>query len=145
MKKIDLGQTIQIVANLGVIGGLVLLAIELGQNNELMAAQARFERLSVQTESATILAENPDLAGFLLKANSGAELDPIEETRLDYYLRRVFTNMEWAYRELPENLLPRERWKTITAEPYRRKFWLDHRSEFSSDFVEYLDKRYFNE
>lgn len=101
MKKIDLGQVIQILANLGVIAGLILLAVELEQNNELMAAEARFNRLSVQAESTTILAENPDLAGFLLKANSGAELAPIEQARLDYYLRRVFGNMEWAYRELP--------------------------------------------
>jgi hypothetical protein len=38
MKKIDLGQTFHILANIGVIGGILLLAFELQQNNELMAA-----------------------------------------------------------------------------------------------------------
>jgi hypothetical protein len=32
MKKIDLGQTINTIANLGVIAGIVLLAVEVGQN-----------------------------------------------------------------------------------------------------------------
>ena len=32
MKGINVGQTIQILANVGVIAGLVFLAIEVGQN-----------------------------------------------------------------------------------------------------------------
>ena len=41
MKNIDLGQTIGILANLGVIAGIVFLAVELQQNNKLLGAQAR--------------------------------------------------------------------------------------------------------
>ena len=37
-KKIDLGQTIGILANAGVIAGIVLLGMELRQNNELVVA-----------------------------------------------------------------------------------------------------------
>ena len=32
MRKIDLGQSIQILANIGVIAGIVFLAVEVGQN-----------------------------------------------------------------------------------------------------------------
>ena len=41
MKKINLGQLIGILANLGVIAGIVFLAFELEQNNQLMEAEAR--------------------------------------------------------------------------------------------------------
>ena len=41
MKKIDLGETIQVIASVGVIAGIVFLGVELQQNNELLAAQAR--------------------------------------------------------------------------------------------------------
>ncbi len=41
MKKIDLGQTIQIVANVGLIARIVYLAIEISQNTEMLAAQGR--------------------------------------------------------------------------------------------------------
>ncbi len=47
MKKIELGQAIGILANIGVLGGLLLLAFELRQNNELMAAEGRFNRLTI--------------------------------------------------------------------------------------------------
>lgn len=38
MKKIDLGQAIGILANVGVIAGIVSLGMELRQNNELVVA-----------------------------------------------------------------------------------------------------------
>jgi hypothetical protein len=41
MKKIDLGQTITILANVGVIAGIVFLAIELQQNNALLETEIR--------------------------------------------------------------------------------------------------------
>jgi len=45
LKKIELGQTITILANFGVIAGIVFLGIELQQNNDLMEAQARYTKL----------------------------------------------------------------------------------------------------
>jgi hypothetical protein len=41
MKKIDLGQTPSIIANVGVITGIMYLGLELQQNSELLGAQAR--------------------------------------------------------------------------------------------------------
>jgi hypothetical protein len=41
LKKIDLGQTIMILANVGEIAGIVFLAFELQQNNEALDLQAR--------------------------------------------------------------------------------------------------------
>jgi hypothetical protein len=46
MKKTDLGQTVQIVANIGVIGGIILLAYEVNQNSDairLPAAQSNLD------------------------------------------------------------------------------------------------------
>ncbi len=39
MKKIDLGQIITILANVGVVIGLVFLTLEIRQNNAQMRAQ----------------------------------------------------------------------------------------------------------
>ena len=36
MKKTDLGQAIQVLANVGVIAGIVFLAVETRQNNQLL-------------------------------------------------------------------------------------------------------------
>ena len=140
MKKIDLGQIFGILANLGVIAGIVFLAVELGQNNELMAAEARFNRLSIATESMTILAENPDLAEFLLRANASEALAPHEQARLDYYLVRTFFNMQWTYNEVPESLYPIERWRAVMNEPARQRSWEAHKAELSTAYVEFVDE-----
>ena len=41
MKRIDLGQTLNTLANVGVIAGIVFLAVELDQNNEFLELEAR--------------------------------------------------------------------------------------------------------
>jgi hypothetical protein len=42
MKKVDIGQVIAVTANMGVIAGIVFLALELQQNNRFLSAQAQF-------------------------------------------------------------------------------------------------------
>ena len=61
MKKIDLGQTITILANVGVIVGIVFLAIELRQNNELLGQQARIASNEQWIASLEGLLDDPGL------------------------------------------------------------------------------------
>jgi len=42
MKKIDLGQTITIFANAGAIAGIVCLALEIQQDDELLKDQSSY-------------------------------------------------------------------------------------------------------
>ena len=58
MKKIDLIQTTQVLANLGVIAGIVFLGIEIGQNSDVMEAQTRLNLIVVENEILTVLSEN---------------------------------------------------------------------------------------
>ena len=111
MKKIDLGQMFHILANLGVLGGILLLAYELHQNNELMAVQARFNRLAINTENYTLRVENPDLAEAWKKAYGNEPLSSSERTLVEAFAMRVLLVREWSYRELPESEIPVERWK----------------------------------
>ena len=96
------------------------------------------------TASMTILAENPDLAEFLLKANAGEVLAPNEQARLDYYLVRTFFNMEWTYNEVPESVYPIARWRAVMNEPARRRSWEAHEAELSKAFVEFVEENVLN-
>ena len=51
MKKSDVGQAITVLANLGVIAGIVFLAFEQRHNNELIAAEGRINHVSLQRET----------------------------------------------------------------------------------------------
>jgi len=103
MKKIDLSQTIAILANIGVIAGILFLAIEVHQNTEsidqsrrLAMAEAYQSRASATMEIMFQLARSEQseieaqLAEYGWPSNSGAlaMLSPSE--------RISYTNMEIA-------------------------------------------------
>jgi hypothetical protein len=142
MKKIDLGQTITILANIGVIGGILLLAYELRQNNSLMSAQARFNRLTISTGSFISIAENPDLAQALVKSNSDPDsLAATEETQLSAQFWRVLRNQEWTFFELPREQLPVEEWRYLPSRfPYWCVTWTGRKNELNPEFVQFLEK-----
>ena len=67
MKKIDLGQSIGILANAGVIAGIIFLGVELAQNTDAIRAQTvqavqmdLREQLDFSETEAEIAAKNPE-------------------------------------------------------------------------------------
>ena len=66
MKRLDLGQSIGILANIGVIAGIVFLGVELRQNNQLLTSQARTTRMEIRKEATNRYLENPDLVQLTL-------------------------------------------------------------------------------
>jgi len=147
MKKSDLGQSIAIFANVGVIAGIAFLGIELRQNNEFLAAEARFNRLAVSTESFTLQATEPDLAEILVKDRSGERLTEVEELRIQSYWTRVFISLEWTLSETgAENWADGQRRNFATYGSYRRAWEGGNggpqaagREAYSPGFVEFME------
>ena len=97
MKQLDIGQIVGIIANLGVIAGIVFLAIEIQQNNDLLEAQAREASNNRQTELQTYIFTDPALAELMLKVKRGEELTEVEQFQADAYARRRIRGMEAAF------------------------------------------------
>lgn len=70
MKKIDLGQMITILANVGVIAGIIFLAIELRQNTTASRLEAASTHLSGSYELDLLLATNKELSELLFAPES---------------------------------------------------------------------------
>ena len=88
MKKLDLGQTISILANIGVIAGIVFLGIEVRQNhvslneaNAINRASSSATALEYLNEFRTSLAQDEQLAEIWLRGSSGSELSPVDQLR----------------------------------------------------------------
>lgn len=139
MNRIDVGQLIQIVANIGVIAGIVFLGIEISQNNELMEAQARFNRLTIQTGSQTIIAENAQLAEIVSKSEAGLQLTPAEQVQYDALYGRALSNIYWSYSELPESELPISAYRAVLGRPGVQEIWQRAKSDFSAEFVSFIE------
>jgi hypothetical protein len=152
LKKLDLAQTVGLLANLGVIAGIVFLAIELRQNNELLAAQARVARFEMRATDATRAQyENPELAETLRKNRNNEPLSPTEEVIVDRYQRQVLLNWQFVYIEYVNGLLDREEildsaWReTFNNTPGFRQHWSRSKdSSFRPDFVQFLEENIVN-
>ena len=83
MKKIDLGQIITILANVGVVIGLVFLTLEIRQNNAQMRAQGAYSiDQSVETLNRAVYLDK-EFADLLHRGEkSFNDLDPVEQRRL---------------------------------------------------------------
>lgn len=86
MKKIDAGQTITILANIGVIVGIAFLAIEVQGNTAQMRAAAA---LGIHDDVQRIneaLYQDPELAELILRGQQDyASLSAVEKERVDRF------------------------------------------------------------
>ena len=138
----DLDRGISILANLGVVAGIVFLGIELRQNNELMAEQQRFNRLTVASRSQELILEHPHLADLYVKVGGGLDqLTAAERIQMLAWGRRTLDALEWTFRELPRQELPVERWRQITAgEDWRENVWDQNKNGSDPDFVLWMEE-----
>jgi hypothetical protein len=91
MKKIDLGQTITILANVGVITGIAFLAAELRQNNEMMRAQTRND---IAQSVIELLRDTADTEYIEIAFKAAGK--PSELTRIE--LAKISTNFQIQFR-----------------------------------------------
>ena len=146
MKKIDLGQTITILANIGVIAGIGFLALEVHQNNELMSAEARRSRTESSESAFRAIAENADLAEIFVKARQGQELSAVEEQRFRSFFMGLLINLQSTFRDLRpeelESILNRYRIYQATLPPLN-VVWSEYKMSLEPAFVELMDANVF--
>ena len=151
MKKIDLGQTITIFANLGVIAGIVFLAVELRQNNDLLESQARATRTLMRQDYFRDLFSDPALAGLIVKASKDLDLTEEEALRLFWLNTSVLTAWWTVYDEYSRGLIEErdldiEQWRATFHErlPRMRETWESQKAGRPADFIEFIERNVVN-
>ena len=92
MKKIDLAQIITVLANVGVVIGLVFLTLEIRQNNVQLRAEGAYSiNESVATLNQAVYLDK-EFADLLLRGEkSFIDLEPVEQRRLvDYFFSEIY-------------------------------------------------------
>lgn len=149
MKKLDLGQTVNTLANLGVIAGIIFLVIEMQQNNALLANQARSELADRRARFIEMMIQYPDVSELLTKVANGQELTTAEQLRFDQLGRRLFASWESQFLEVeqgtvPLDSLPIRQWRVIffgTRPPdfHLQAAWEGYRQEAMPRFAEFVE------
>ena len=150
MKKIDLGQTISILANIGVIAGIVFLALELQQNNTLLSAQARSELANRRTGFIEMVINSQDLAEIVVKKAKNEPLTDAEDLRFRALGRRMFASWASQYQEvdqgvITQDMLPIRQWRALyhgQSDPDfgLREAWAGYRLEVTPSFNAFMDE-----
>ena len=96
-------ETAEVLGVVGIIAGIVFLGYELRQNNDLMAADARANRLDQATEVWGMLAQDPQLVPLLIKDRNDETLNEEEEFRLNAYWMLALFYQQWVFLETPDS------------------------------------------
>ena len=147
MKKIELGQALGILANVGVLFGILLLVYELTQNREMMRAQTRNELSRGLTELLGGTNLNGELADIIIRANHGEDLTDRESFMLgtrNELVIRYWENVHYQYRlgmyDESEFSRHRDTMEAVIAENLSlADFWCRERMLYSEPFMLMLD------
>jgi hypothetical protein len=144
MKKIDLPQAISILANIGVIAGIVFLGIELNQNNRLLASDTSIALMTFRVNVNQRYADDRELMEIRVKANRNEELSEVEELRLIQDARSVFAYWEWqveSYQKGDLEQLPVSGITNAMAQyAHLRNVWQISKDLYTPEFVEFMDR-----
>jgi hypothetical protein len=146
MKNTNFVQVVSVLANLGVLAGIVFLAFELRQNNEQLAAQSRFNYYQQRIAQTRSLADDPQLIDLVLKSRSGELLTESEQVRVSQLISTLFVAWEFEYGEWERGLITDEEFnvaaKRATWEPGARmmnQFWEAYKATGPKRFVEFIE------
>ena len=148
MNKFDLAQTLGLLANVGVIAGIIFLAVEIQQNNELLATQARYERDAVSRSGSLRLIENPQLIRALVKAQNSEPLTQEEALLLELSCSLTLENYSFVYREYRNGLLDERSLPgggTFRRCPGWEALWNQQKQTYDPEFIEWAEQNIFNE
>jgi len=81
------------VANIGVIAGIVFLAVEIRQNSDATRAQTRAQLAEEVTELFSVNMNDQEYAGVLMRGNNVEELSPVE--KYQYFRHRSAWIQHW--------------------------------------------------
>ena len=107
MNSFKINDWLSLVANVAVVAGIVFLAIEIRQNNELLRSESRQSLIANDVASLTANIDNVDV---FAKLGAGEELTAEEKLRLSFMFIIDLRNREFEYFQYTNGLLDEESW-----------------------------------
>jgi len=125
---------LSLVANVAVVGGILFLAIELRQNNELLRSESRQALIA---NDAASLTTNVEHAGVFAKLVAGDSLSAEEQLRLSFMFALDLRNREFEYFQHVNGLLDEETWLA-----YLNVIRINHSTELGRKWWNQIGRRF---
>ncbi|PCI77450.1 MAG: hypothetical protein COB20_08045 [SAR86 cluster bacterium] len=137
-----------LVANFGVIAGVVFLAYELQQNNELLVQESRYSMLQNQKDWTQFINGSEEVSN-LLYVKGNQDLSDIEkDRRFGILLGNIFT-WQWEWEQSKTEMLggtelPVEAFRALWRNFDLERDWPELRLTLRSDFVTFMENEVSN-
>ena len=143
-------QTLNTLANVGVIAGIIFLAYELNQNNEFLELEAKATRVQITLDGWDRIASDPALVALMIKDRNEEVLTATEEMQLNAYWMGLFIRREWRFENFADQLGQQTKPLLRLYQAYgsMRRAWEGAaggavsagKDNFSPEFVAYMEK-----
>ena len=140
------GGWLALVANLGVVGGLVLLAVELRQNTQVVRAQASMYLATGQASAEVAFMGEDTAAAFVKAINSPGTITDREIVQLWAYLNAAVLSVQQTHEMVELGLATEEDQKAAARTAaywlswnFGRVWWAEIKTNFPSDLVAEID------
>jgi hypothetical protein len=138
-----LNQWLNLLASLGVIAGLVFLAIEINQSTQVTIAAASQELTNQSLEYFSLGMDNQVISRAQHKQSVGEELDAFEQSQLwlhQYFNFRVFENAFLQYRRGFYDQSEWEKYRRIiyrrlSKDTFAKKMWEESDGDWTHEFA----------
>ena len=137
-----------LIANIGVLFGLALVAFELQQNSELMRIQINQARADAVMLSNEQLFNSPYLPSIILKTQQGGELSGEERIRYINWFRAINRNQDNVLSQYFAGMLGEHTPRSVedfardvvTSSSYSREAWRITKPGFSDEYIAFIEK-----
>ena len=137
-----LANWLQIIGNLGILAGLILVAMQINQNTQATIATASTDLTNQSMEYFALGMDNQVISRAILKESIGGELDDFEKAQLlqhQYLNFRIFENAYLQYRRGFYDEGEWDRYRRIianrlTVDSYARQMWNDKLGLWTVEF-----------
>ena len=113
--EFEVDQALNIIANIGVLAGIIFVAVELRQNNRLLEAQARYSLRQYRSDIADTIM-TPHVLEATHRYADGESLTPMEQSAALMTALKVIELWEWQHCEYEAGMLKRE---TLPVDSWR--------------------------
>ena len=148
MKSNDWKELVEIVGIAAIVASLILVAYEIRQNSQFVAADTGAARYFAAIESYSTLALNAELAQIMMTSCSenAESLTELEKHRVTNWTLRVLLLNQWGYKSIPQKeylpFLEMQRSNHQNCESYRQTLE-SNRSFFEPEFLKFLEENVF--
>ncbi len=136
-----------LVANVGVLAGIIFLAYELQQNTVATRVEAASNFNSSFSEIELFIAGNPEFAELLTQGREGQEIDGPNELRLWVFYNQVLRQWQFTHYQYLSDVFDEDNWQAqrafmlavLSGDIGLVDHWRQHKSQYNPDFNTVID------